>query len=62
MELAPHTPEIRYHLSKALVAGGQSARAREMLAALLTDERDFDGRADAERLLESMQAEVALDP
>jgi len=61
-ELAPHAPEIRYHLSKALVAGGQSARAREMLAALLTGERDFDERADAERLLESMQAEVALDP
>ncbi len=62
VELAPQALEIRYHLSKALVAGGQSSRAREMLAALLTDERDFDGRADGERLLESMQAEVALDP
>ncbi len=62
VELAPQAPEIRYHLSKALIAGGQSARAREMLAVLLSDERVFDGRADAERLLESMQAEVALDP
>jgi len=60
-ELAPQVPEFRYHLSKALVAGGQLARASEMLAALLSDERVFDGRADAERLLESMQAEAALD-
>jgi tetratricopeptide (TPR) repeat protein len=60
VELAPQAPEIRYHLSKALVAGGQSARASEMLAELLSDERDFDERADAERLQESMQAEVDL--
>ncbi|MEQ9563787.1 MAG: PEP-CTERM system TPR-repeat protein PrsT [Woeseiaceae bacterium] len=58
VELAPRTPEFRYHLSKALVAGGQSARAREMLSALLSEERDFDGRADAERLLELINAEV----
>ncbi|MDH3545738.1 MAG: PEP-CTERM system TPR-repeat protein PrsT [Gammaproteobacteria bacterium] len=61
-ELAPQAPEIRYHLAEALVVGGQSARAREILAALLTEERDFDERANAVRLLESMQAEVALDP
>ena len=61
-ELAPQAPEIRYHLAEALVAGGQSARAREILAALLTEVRDFEERTDAERLLESMRAEVALDP
>lgn len=62
VELAPQAQEFRYHLSEALVAGGQSGRAREMLASLLSDERDFDGRADAERLLERVTAEVALNP
>ena len=57
-ELAPHAPEIRYHLAEALAAGGEPARAREILTALLTAESDFGGRANAERLLESMQAEV----
>jgi thioredoxin-like negative regulator of GroEL len=61
VQLAPQAQEFRYHLSNALVAGGQSARAREMLAALLSDEREFDGRADAERLLELIDAEVALN-
>jgi putative PEP-CTERM system TPR-repeat lipoprotein len=60
-ELAPQAPAIRYHLAKALVAHGQSARAREILEALLTEKSDFGDRADAERLLESMQAEVILD-
>lgn len=62
VELAPQSQYFRYHLSHALVVGGQSTRAREMLAALLSDERDFDGRADAKRLLEHINAEVALDP
>ena len=57
-ELAPQAPEIRYHLAEALAAGGHPARAREILAALLPEERDFDERVAAERLLESMQAEV----
>jgi Flp pilus assembly protein TadD len=61
-ELAPKVPEIRYHLAEALAADGQLARARAVLTALLTEVREFDERADAERLLESMQAEVALDP
>lgn len=61
-ELAPHAPEIRYHLAEALAAGGQPARAQEVLTALLTDDRHFNERGDAQRLLESMQAEVALDP
>ena len=60
-DLAPQSQEIRYHLSKALVAGGQSARAREMLTLLLSEKRDFDKRAQAIRLLESMQAEVPVD-
>lgn len=58
VELAPQVPEIRYHLAEALAAGGQSARAREILTALLAEVREFDKRADAERLLESMQPEV----
>jgi Tfp pilus assembly protein PilF len=54
MELAPQAPEIRYHLAEALAVDGQSARAREILEALLMEQRDFDQREDAERLLESI--------
>lgn len=61
-DLAPGAPEIRYHLSAALVAGGQSARAREMLVALLSGGRDFAARADAERLLLSIHTEVENNP
>ncbi len=60
--LAPQATDFRYHLAKALVAGGQSARAREMLARLLIEESGFDERADAERLFESIPAEGALVP
>jgi tetratricopeptide (TPR) repeat protein len=62
VELAPQAPEIRYHLSEALVAGGESARARELLTALLTDGRDFNKRSDAERLLESVKTEAVSQP
>jgi putative PEP-CTERM system TPR-repeat lipoprotein len=54
VELAPQAPEIRYHLAQALSDNGQSSQAREILEALLNEERDFAERADAERLLESI--------
>jgi predicted Zn-dependent protease len=61
VELAPSAPQIRYHLAEALVAGGQSAQARDILESLLAEAGDFDDRAEAQRLLESMQPEVAAE-
>ena len=53
-ELAPKEPEIRYHLASALAANGKSAEARSLLTAVVNDSRDFDGKAEARRLLESL--------
>lgn len=53
-QLAPQVPEIRYHFAKALVALGRSAEARSVLTPLLAENRDFDDRADARRLLDSL--------
>jgi putative PEP-CTERM system TPR-repeat lipoprotein len=53
-QLAPDSPEISYHFAKALAAGGRSDEARSVLIALLNGERNFEQRADAQRLLESL--------
>jgi tetratricopeptide (TPR) repeat protein len=53
-ELTPQAPEIRYHLAKALAGAGRSAEARTVLTALLEGQRDFEQRADARQLLDSL--------
>ena len=53
-ELAPDAPEIRYHLAAGLVAVGRSAEARAVLAALLEGRAEFEQRAEAQRLLDSL--------
>ena len=53
-QLAPQVPEIRYHFAKALAAVGRPGEARSVLAPLLAEGRDFDDRAEARRLLESL--------
>jgi tetratricopeptide (TPR) repeat protein len=53
-ELAPNAPEIRYHLASALAAAGRSAEARSILTAVVNGSRDFEGMAEARRLLESL--------
>lgn len=53
-QLAPQVPEIRYHFAKALVALGRSGEARSVLAPLLAENRDFEDRAEARRLLDSL--------
>ena len=53
-QLAPETPEIRYHLASALAATGKSAEARSMLTTVVNGSRDFEGMAEARRLLESL--------
>ena len=51
----PHRPEVRYHYAAALAKAGQSARARNELAALLDEKGDFPGRPDAEALLQRLR-------
>jgi tetratricopeptide (TPR) repeat protein len=53
-ELAPNAPEIRYHLASALAADGKSAEARSILTAVVNGSRDFEGKTEARRLLESL--------
>jgi putative PEP-CTERM system TPR-repeat lipoprotein len=53
-QLAPQVPEIRYHFAKALVALGRSVEARSVLTPLLAEGRDFEDRAEARRLLDSL--------
>lgn len=52
--LAPQVPQIRYHFAKALVALGRSDEARSVLMPLLAGDLDFEGRIDAQRLLDSL--------
>jgi tetratricopeptide (TPR) repeat protein len=54
-EAAPQALEIRYHLAEAFAALGRSTEAEAVLTALLAEERDFEQRAAAARLLETLQ-------
>ncbi len=51
----PESPEIRYHLAAALEKTGRASEAREELEAALKSGRQFDGSADAARLLKSLK-------
>ena len=51
----PANPEIRYHLAAVLAQTGRKNEAREELRAALKDRPEFEARADAERLLSSLQ-------
>jgi tetratricopeptide (TPR) repeat protein len=53
-ELAPNEPEIRYHLASALAADGKPSEARSILTTVVNGSRDFEGKAEARRLLESL--------
>jgi len=53
-QLAPNAPEIRYHLASALAADGKSAEARSILTTVVNGSRDFEGKTEARRLLESL--------
>jgi putative PEP-CTERM system TPR-repeat lipoprotein len=48
-------PEIRYHLAVALAETGDSDAAVAALERALGDDAQFDGRADAERLLAALK-------
>ena len=52
---SPNDPEIRYHLSVALIKTGRKGEAREELRAALGMPGGFDGRDDAEAQLKALQ-------
>lgn len=51
---APHIPLIRLHVAQALVETGQREEARKELKRLLSENKKFPERGDAERLLASL--------
>jgi len=51
---ASNQPEVRYHLAVALNGLGRTREARSHLQSALEARKDFEGVADARRLLESM--------
>jgi putative PEP-CTERM system TPR-repeat lipoprotein len=51
---APNMPAIRYHLAAGLAKNGDKVRARREVETVLQD-KTFTDRADAERLLKSLQ-------
>ena len=52
---APASTEIRYHWAVALSKSGDKAKARTELADLLTKDKNFSQRADAQALLKQLQ-------
>lgn len=52
--LAPEHPVINYHLGAGLFATGDTLAAQPLLKKSVESGRDFDGRKDAEALLERM--------
>lgn len=54
---APNNPDIRFHYAKALVEVGQESQAIEELTAVLGDGKpEFSSMAEAQALLQSLQA------
>lgn len=51
IELAPNSPEIRYHLGVALIKSGDKKEAKIQLEYLLTTKQVFPGRAEINALL-----------
>ncbi len=50
-------PDIQYHLAAAYARGGQPERAEAVLAALLSEDRPFASRAEAERLQAALRGQ-----
>ncbi len=51
----PQDPAIQYHLAVALKATGENSQARDLLLQVLKANTAFDGKDDAERLLNELQ-------
>lgn len=55
VELAPEHPQIRYHLGVAYFRNNQLQEAKDNLALALKDEKKFEGRDDAEQVLQQIE-------
>ena len=51
MAALPDVPEVQYHYAVALLKSGEEVKAREMLGKLLSGDKSFVGRTDAEQLM-----------
>ena len=56
----PDVAEVRYHHAVALYRAGRKDAALKSLRELLDQQQEFDGRAEAERLLQEWQGQAAL--
>jgi len=52
--LSPANADISYHLAAVLVQSGNKAEARRILEQVLSDEREFSSKAEAEKLLQNL--------
>jgi len=57
VELAPKHSQIRYHLGVAYFKNNQMQEAKDNLAVALQGENSFEGREDAQRVLQELQKE-----
>ncbi len=51
---APNSPDIQYHYAAALNATGKKADATDLLKKTLADGKDFEGKKDAQTLLDKL--------
>ena len=52
LKALPDIPEVRYHHAAAIYQAGNKAKAQQLLEALVNEGVPFEGREDAERLLQ----------
>ncbi len=52
MEQLPGIPEVRYHYAVALIKSGETIKARDILKQLLASNEAFEGRDEAEALMD----------
>ena len=58
LKALPDIPEVRYHHAVALYQAGNKAAALKSLRELLAGDARFEGRTDAERLLQAWQEQA----
>ena len=51
---SPNSPDIQYHYAAALDATGKKADATDLLKKTLASGKDFDGKKDAQALLDKL--------
>ncbi|MDX2505278.1 MAG: tetratricopeptide repeat protein, partial [Gammaproteobacteria bacterium] len=54
MDIIPGNLDIRYHYATALLKTGSAQEGKQILEELLKQDKPFDGREDAKRLLENL--------